>query len=487
MTATHASLSRRLMIAAGIFISAALIIAAVLISFVLHRFVQGQIDQRLDAQILFLASQVTVDGHGDLKLAGAADGPPFDRARRGWYWEVNGPNNSLRSRSLDGADLTPPDISDRPAPPPPPPPPPDEDPPRARPVPADGPGPDKRMLHYRIFPVSISGVPVTIVASSPREAVLRPLAEAMRTLALSLGVLGVALISAMLIQVRLGLRPLEHLRQAVAEVRSGLRELVPDAQPREVQPLAAELNALLLQNTANLDRARRHVSNLAHGLKTPLATLAVALQNQPVPAKEMETLVALMDRRIRHHLGRARSAALSGPVRTRTPLASRVADLALVLGKVNADKKVIFTTTIPADLAVACEPQDLDEMLGNVLENAFVWCGSQVSVESVIDSRRVVLMIDDDGPGLSPDQIAKALEAGQRLDESSPGFGFGLSITRELAELYAGSLRLERSPLGGLRVAMSLPLAGAADGLPKPAPATRAAAGSAEDATTPQR
>ena len=86
-----------------------IIIAAVLISFVLHRFVQGQIDQRLDAQILFLASQVTVDGHGDLKLAGAADGPPFDRARRGWYWEVNGPNNSLRSRSLDGADLTPPD------------------------------------------------------------------------------------------------------------------------------------------------------------------------------------------------------------------------------------------------------------------------------------------------------------------------------------------------------------------------------------------
>jgi signal transduction histidine kinase len=327
-------------------------------------------------------------------------------------------------------------------------------------VPADGIGPSDQRLHYRILGVSVSGTPVTIVASAPRNAVLGPLGEAMRTLAVSLAVLAIALISAVLIQIRLGLRPLEHLRQAVADVRSGIRERVPDAQPLEVQPLAAELNALLLQNAANLERARRHVSNLAHGLKTPLATLAVALRNQAPHSSDLHGLVMLMDRRIRHHLGRARSAAINGPVRTRTAIASRVADLGLVLSKVNAEKEVMFVQDIAADLAVACEQQDFDEMLGNVLENAFFWCRSKVAIRTTMENRSVVVIVEDDGPGLSPEQIVKAVQAGQRLDENAPGFGFGLSITRELAELYAGSLALDRSPLGGLRVAIHLPSAG---------------------------
>ncbi|MCP1829390.1 signal transduction histidine kinase [Bradyrhizobium sp. USDA 4518] len=461
MMSRNASLGRRLMIGAGVFITAALIVAAILISFVLHRFVQGQIDQRLDAQILFLASMLEADGAGNIRLAGSADGPPFDRRRRGWYWQILGPKNALRSRSLDGADLAPPDISNRPLPPPPPPPPIGEDPPpRERPLPADGKGPYDNVLHFRILNVAVSGTPVTIVASAPRDAVRGPLWEAMRTLALSLAVLGIALILAMLIQVRLGLRPLERLRQAVADVRAGLRDNVPDAQPGEVQPLATELNALLVQNATNLQRARKHVSNLAHGLKTPLATLAVALQKQSSGSEDLHGLVVLMDRRIRHHLGRARSAALGGPVRTRTVIAPRVADLGLVLGKVNADKTIDFVNHIPAGLAVACEQQDVDEMLGNVLENAFSWCGSKVVVESREETRSVVLVVEDDGPGLSPEQMSQAVQAGQRLDESSPGFGFGLSITRELTELYAGSLSLDRSPLGGLRVAIRLPSAG---------------------------
>jgi signal transduction histidine kinase len=449
------------MIGAGVFITIALVIAAILISFVLHRFVQGQIDQRLDSQILFLSSMLNFDGDGHLRLAGAADGPPFDRRRRGWYWKVSGPKNSLLSRSLDGADLDPPDISGRPLPPPPPSPPPGEDPAtNKRPAPADGIGPFDRRLHYRILGVSVSGTPVTIVATAPRDAVLGPLGEAMRTLAISLVGLAIALILAVLIQIRLGLRPLERLRHAVVDVRSGIRERIPDAQPSEVQPLAAELNALLVQNAANLERARRHVSNLAHGLKTPLATLAVALRNQPHSSDDLHSLVVLMDRRIRHHLGRARSAALAGPVRTRTAIASRVTDLGLVLRKVNADKAIAFTNQIPHGLSLACEQQDIDEMLGNVLENAFFWCRRNVVVGSSEEGRSVVLIVEDDGPGLSPEQMSQAMQAGRRLDESSPGFGFGLSITRELAELYAGSLTLDRSPLGGLRVAIRVPCAG---------------------------
>lgn len=458
MTRRNASLGQRLMIGAGVFITMALIVAAVLIAFVLHRFIQGQIDQRLDAQILFLSSMLDADGGGRLRLAGSADGPPFDRRRHGWYWQISGPKNVLRSRSLDGADLTHPGIDAGPLPPPPPPPRAEDDSlPHDRPAPADGTGPDGRRLHFRILNVATSAGPATIVASAPREAVMGPLWEAMRTLALSLGVLGSALIGAMLIQVRLGLRPLERLRRAVAEVRSGLRDKVPDAQPSEVQPLADELNALLLQNAANLERARKHVSNLAHGLKTPLATLAVSLQKDANNAEDLHDLVILMDRRIRHHLGRARSAAIGGPVRARTAVAARADDLALVLGKVNAHKKIAFVNSIPPGLAVACEPQDIDEMLGNVLENAFVWCRSKVAVSSREEGRSIVLVVEDDGPGLSPEQMSLAVQAGRRLDERSPGFGFGLSITSELAELYAGSLTLDRSELGGLRVALRLP------------------------------
>jgi signal transduction histidine kinase len=455
-----ASLGRRLMIGAGVFITVALVVAAVLIAFVLHRFVQGQIDQRLDAQIVFLSSMIKTDD-GLLRLTGSADGPPFDRHRRGWYWEVVGPNNTLRSLSLDGANLAPPDISHRPPPPPRPPPrDADDPPPDPRPAPADGVGPFDRKLHYRILSVPVGGVTATIVASSPRDAVLGPLWEAMRTLGLSLAVLGIALIAAMLVQVRLGLRPLERLRRAVADVRSGISDRVPEDQPREVQPLTSELNALLIQNADNLDRARKHVSNLAHGLKTPLATLAIAVKKQAPGSGDLQDLVVLMDRRIRHHLGRARSAALSGPVRTRTAVAARVADLALVLLKVNADKRIAFVNDVPAELALACEQQDVDEMLGNLLENAFSWCRSNVAVRSSQDGRIVSLLVEDDGPGLLPEKMAQAMQAGRRLDENSPGFGFGLSIARELAELYAGSLTLDRSPLGGLRATMRLPLAG---------------------------
>lgn len=460
------SLSRRLIVGAGVFITAALLIAGIIIFFVLHRFVQGQIDQRLDSQILFLSSMLQMNPSGTLSLTGAADGPPFDRVRHGWYWQIIGPKNVLKSRSLGGVELNVPDLSNRPPPPPPPPPPPGANrdnrppPPGERPRPADGPGPSAEPLHFRIRTIARSGVNVTIAASAPRDAVLGPLRSAMTTLAVSLAVLAIALVTAMLLQVRLGLRPLERLRRAVAEVRAGRAESVPEPQPLEIEPLTCELNALLRQNASNLERARRHVANLAHGLKTPLATLGIALPKGDARAEELRALVETMERRIRHHLGRARMAALSGPLRAQTPLAPRVTDLAEVLRKVNTEKTVKFGTEIPDGLAVACEPQDVDEMLGNLMENAFRWARSKVEVSASVDGKReVVVIVDDDGPGLQEPEASQALQAGKRLDESTPGFGFGLPITRELAELYGGSLDLARSPCGGLRIALRLPLA----------------------------
>ena len=226
-----------------------------------------------------------------------------------------------------------------------------------------------------------------------------------------------------------------------------------------MQPLVSELNSLLEQNALNLDRARRHVANLAHGLKTPLATLAVALPKDE-HGTEMHELVELMERHIRHHLGRARTAALNGPTRAYTVVAPHITDLGAVLGKVHADKHVDFNVDIGGDLAVACEEQDFDEMAGNLLDNAFQWTQRKVEVHAgVKDGNSVVLGIDDDGPGFDLEQVPQVLQPGQRLDERAPGFGFGLSITRELAELYGGSLEFQKSPTGGVQVVVTLPKA----------------------------
>ena len=224
------------------FITVALIVASLAIAFILQRFITGQIDGRLDTQIVFLSSMLHSASDGTIALAGDADGPPFDRPQRGWYWEILGPRNTLASRALGGASL---DV------------PPFRLPPRGdHPAPADGPGPGDQTLHFRIQPMTVGGLPITIVATAPRDAVTAPLHEAMRTLALSLIALGIALVVAILLQVRLGLRPLERLRAAVADIRMGRSDRLPEAQPVELQPLAAELNSLLAQNAANLERAR---------------------------------------------------------------------------------------------------------------------------------------------------------------------------------------------------------------------------------------
>jgi signal transduction histidine kinase len=450
-----ASLNRRLLLAAIAFIAIAMVVTAIVIGFVLHRFVQGQIDQRLDTQIVFLTSLLRADGKR-LTLSGDADGPPFERARRGWYWQVTGPANVLRSQSLEGADLDSLDVDKRLGRPP------HEGKPGPhddRPMPADGVGVDGEHLHYRIKQVTTPAGLATIVASSPRAAVLGPSREAMVTLGISLGVLGLALVAAILLQIRLGLRPLQRLRAALVDVRTGAATRVPDEQPQEIQPLVHELNGLLAQNEVNLDRARRHVANLAHGLKTPLATLALALSDRSRNAETLQPLLGLMERRIRHHLGRARSAALAGPVRTRTALAPRARDLGDVLMKIYGDKAIVLSIDVADELTVACEAQDLDEMLGNLMENAFKWARGKVWVRATAEDRMVEVTIDDDGAGLLPAQQAQVLLPGERLDESAPGFGFGLSITRELAELYGGDLDLGRADIGGLRVTLRLPAA----------------------------
>jgi signal transduction histidine kinase len=300
---------------------------------------------------------------------------------------------------------------------------------------------------------------VTAIASGPRLVALAPLREVMLPLLGSLALLGVALAAATAVQLRFGLHPLRQLRAALADVRMGRARRVPDDQPDELAPLVAELNTLLDQSEAQLEHARRHVADLAHGLKTPLAALALRLaESGRDPDGSLGAAVAQIDERVRHHLGRARAVTPGGARRARTMLAPAVADLTDVMRRIHADRAIDVSTRVGSEIAVAIDPQDLDEMVGNLLDNAWRHSRSVVSVEATVRPASIELAIEDDGPGLSEEEIGQALVRGRRLDETGDGHGFGLSIAQELAELSGGHLALSQSmSLGGLRVALSLP------------------------------
>jgi len=457
------SLFGRMLAIAALSTGIALLFAGVTIGHVLERFVTRGLDERLDAQVAVLARAVRPDG--SLDRMRAIDLPEFGEPGSDWSWQVEGP-----AGRFDSGTTPPPTIS-KPAstiPPPPPVLPRNEE----RPLPPGPGGQEDRpihpgeardrsgeRLHSRTMDVATPRGTVTITAIGPRRIVEEPLREAMIPLLGSLALLGAGLALATLVQLRFGLRPLRDLRTSLAAVRAGTERHVPDDQPGELQPLVTELNALIDQNAAGLAHARQHVANLAHGLKTPLAALSLKLAEANADA-DVRDMVDQIDRRVRHHLGRARADATGG-ARTRTPIANAVADLVGVLRRIHADRPMTVDITIPDDLAVAIDPQDLDEMIGNLLDNAWRHARAALSIAANPIDGTVTLEIADDGQGLDDTAMAQAVLPGRRLDERGDGHGFGLSITRELAELNGGTVTLDRSPvLGGLLVRLTLPQRG---------------------------
>ena len=329
-----------------------------------------------------------------------------------------------------------------------------------RPVTVDGLGPREEPLRVRVRSYLVGRLRVTIAAGAPLRALVGPLHEILTPLVATLLLLAAGLIGGVVFQVRLGLRPLTRLRAELHRVRTGRADRIAGPQPREVRPVVDELNSLLDQNALNLERARRHVANLAHGLKTPLATLALAFEEPGAdPGRRFGPLVANMDRLIRHHLARARAAALGGDSRSRVDLAAALADHVTVFAKLYADKGVTYESRLEPGMTVACEAQDLDEMLGNLLDNASKWTRSRVLVTASARETRVDVGVEDDGSGLPSGPGAHGVRHGGRLDETAPGCGVGLPITRELVELYGGTLTLARSGLGGLQATLDLPRA----------------------------
>ncbi len=279
--------------------------------------------------------------------------------------------------------------------------------------------------------------------------------------AAALVILGVGILAAVVIQVRVGLRPLFDLRREISDVRKGKTERVAGDYPEELAPLTEELNALVTHNQEVVERQRTHVGNLAHALKTPLSVMLTEAGQQPGPLSRVVTHQAeLMREQVDHHLRRARAAARAQSHGERTLIEPVLDELARTIERICLPREVTVDWRAPDGLCFRGERQDLLEMAGNVIENAGKWCKSKVRVTAAPDGDgRLILTVEDDGTGLPPERREEVLKRGARLDENAPGSGLGLAIVDELTRAYGGSLTLSASALGGLKVELALPRA----------------------------
>ena len=323
-------------------------------------------------------------------------------------------------------------------------------------------GPDNEPLSLAAQSIIFNDQNLVIVAAADR----RPALQAVRQFALValglLSVLAMGLTLAIYMQVRSGLKPLFDLRDRVVDIREGRARAVKGRYPKEIKPLADELNSLIGHNRDVVEYARTHVANLAHALKTPLAVLMNEADGKKSKLADIVTKQTdTMNKQVDHHLRRARAAARGQSIGEKTPVADTVNSLVRTLGRIYRAKDLDFQVEIEDGLMFRGEKRDLEEMVGNLLDNACKWTRAKIKVTIETDTDRgakIRITIDDDGPGMAAEQYENVLKRGTRLDETTPGTGFGLSIVNDLAKAYNGALTLDKSPMGGLRTVLVIPM-----------------------------
>ena len=279
-----------------------------------------------------------------------------------------------------------------------------------------------------------------------------------------MSVLAAVLLLVGLIQISRGVSPVAQLRHRLASIHKGQARRMDGDFPSEVQPLVDDLNALLAERDRVVERAQAKAGDLAHTLKTPLAVLLQEAEiaeraGQSEVAAAIRQQVDRMQRQMDYHLAHARAAASGAAPGTRCEVSEAAEGLARTLRRLYADRHLTITLAVPEGQAVRVEQADLEEMLGNLLDNACKWAASRVSLSSTPSGASLVITVDDDGLGVKDELLESVLQRGVRADETAPGSGFGLAIVRDLAEVYGGTIFLSRSSLGGLRATLALPAA----------------------------
>jgi signal transduction histidine kinase len=448
------SLAFRLVVSAGLWCALVLSGGGYLLSALFGETVVRNFDGRLGVMLEGLVAGSEIDQDGRLQLRLQLGEPRFAQPLSGWYWQVNAGERVLdRSPSVWDQSL-PMALPGAPA------------------ITSDIAGPDDQPVRLLVRAISLPDAdkPLLYAVAGDRTEIFAERERFDRLLSLALAILFVGLLGALLLQVRVALEPLRRIEAGLAAIRGGLTRRLEGRFPAELEPLAVELNALIDHGEALIERARTHVGNLAHGLKTPLAVLTNEAARREGPrAALVGRQVAQMRKLVDHHLARARAVATGSILGARTEVAPVLDDLRRTLLRIHAGRGLAVTLACPPGLAFRGARQDLEEMLGNLLDNACKWAAHAVQVEVRREGGRLRLAIDDDGAGLTEQERADVLGRGRRLDERVPGSGLGLAIVADIALLYGGTLTRERAAAGGLSARLDLPAAAERQGAPRAA------------------
>jgi signal transduction histidine kinase len=451
------SLSLRLFFSATTWTVVILVVTGIVLSSTYRAAVERAFDRRLGVYLRTLVADVATPEENADKFPQSIGEPLFDLPLSGWYWQVtrlDAPTPDVRSsRSLWDATL--PHLADLGV----------SSAPGAREGYAEGPEGQQLRVVERTVDLGEEGRYLVAVAGDAAE-IDAETQSFDAALVITFGLLGIVLLLTTTFQVRFGLAPLKRISEGLAAIRSGRAERLEGAFPVEIAPLARETNALIDANREIVTRARTHVGNLAHALKTPISVMmneAATQAGDPLALKVREQTEIMRDQ-VTRHLERARLAARVAVIGTVTDVRPVVTALARTMEKIHHHRGVAIDIDATEGARFRGEQQDLEEMLGNLVDNACKWAQSRVAVEVFSekldprDDRRIVrIVVDDDGPGLSPQQREQVARRGRRLDETKPGSGLGLSIVVELASLYGGGLTLGTAPIGGLRADLVLP------------------------------
>ena len=456
------SLTTRLLISAGAWSVVVIVATGLILSSLYRDAVERAFDERLEVFVKGLIAEISFADDGSLHVNRALPEPRFSFPLSGWYWQID-PTASSTVGSISSPSLLDQmlDFSVMPAL-----------------MPSDaiyqevpaafyiiGPGGEElRAIRRPIKFQSNEELLIFTVAGNANN-----IAEAERsfnsTLILALSILGLGLVFAAFLQVRYGLRPVRELRDALQEIRVGTERRITGKYPSEIAPLSNEVNALLDANEEVIERARTHVGNLAHALKTPLSVLSNEVQATKGTLKDkLEEQLLLMRRHIDHYLERARVAASANIIGVSTEVEPVIAGIVRTLKKIHGHRMIEVKVECRSDIRFIGEKQDLEEMVGNLLDNAFKWTNGKIKLSVVLDDAKisqgkqmVSIEIEDNGPGITEEQCAEVMKRGSRLDESKPGSGLGLSIVADIAAIYRGSFVLNRAELGGLSAKLVLP------------------------------
>ena len=448
------SLRIRLLAGTLVWIVISILVAGWGLGQLFHQHVEAQFDVELMNHLDQLTAQLILDEQNQAQVRLLPSDPRLNKPLSGLYWQIDQiavagelPTKAvLRSRSLWDETLS---------------------------VPADTPtdgeihqhridGPQGVALRVLERTVTIDTNSLRLMVAANESLMTEPIEDFKGHLWMALGILGMGLTLAALMQVFVGLAPLRSMQNALGRVRHGDARNMEGTFPNEIMPLVNEFNTVLAQNAEVVERARTQAGNLAHALKTPLSVLANAANAPEKRDDDLARLVAsqvdTVRKQVDYHLSRAQAAASVQVPGMRTAVEPVIRGLVRVMQRVYADRQIEFVL-LPdqGNLVFRGEEQDLQEMLGNLIDNASKWARSRIEIQVSDESGKFRVSIDDDGKGIAETERDQVLKRGVRADEQIPGTGLGLAITADLARMYGGDLVLAKSSLGGLQASLILP------------------------------